>query len=197
MMHDQRSRPIRLGLKINSIAASPILPSRVSSANATFEPGIYSASMPIIQIATLINATPELCFDLARNIDVHMKSTRGTDEKAVGGVTGGLISLGEEVTWEATHLGRRRKLTSRITAFDRPDHFRDSQVNGPFARFDHDHFFSVESESTLMRDVFSYESPFGWVGRCADYLFLRSYLASFLERRAKAIQQIAERGRLG
>jgi hypothetical protein len=43
-----------------------------------------------------------------------------------------------------------------------------------------------------MRDVFDYESPFGWFGRLADALFLHSYMTSLLERRAKIIKQAAE-----
>jgi ligand-binding SRPBCC domain-containing protein len=88
-----------------------------------------------------------------------MRSTAHTREIAVAGVTSGLIGLGQEVTWEATHFGVRQRLTSRITAFDRPFHFRDSQVRGAFKRFDHDHFFEKTSgEWTLMRDVFDYAS---------------------------------------
>ena len=49
--------------------------------------------------------------------------------------------MGEEVTWSAKHFGVRQRLTSRITAFERPRRFRDSLVRGAFARFDHDHIF--------------------------------------------------------
>jgi len=153
---------------------------------------LFSSRMPIIEVTTIIDAAPELCFDLASDIDVHIRSTQGTDERAVGGVTSGLIRLGEEVTWEATHFGFRHRLTSRVTEFDRPHHFRDSQVSGPFRRFDHDHFFRVQTGATSMVDVFSYESPLGWLGRCADALFPRSYLTVFLERRAKVIKSVAE-----
>jgi ligand-binding SRPBCC domain-containing protein len=95
------------------------------------------------------------------DIDLHIKSTTGTNERAVSGVTTGLISLGEEVTWEARHFGVTQKLTSQITAFDRPSHFRDSQVRGSFARFDHDHFLKTDEGATIMLDVFDYDSPFG------------------------------------
>lgn len=148
--------------------------------------------MPIIDVSTFISAPVEVCFDLARDIDLHVASTQGTDEKAVGGVTSGLISLGEEVTWEATHFGIRQRLTSRITRFDRPRHFRDSQVKGAFHHFDHDHFFTVQSDSTVMRDVFDYEAPFGLFGRCADRWFLQSYMERFLKERALVIKAAAE-----
>jgi ligand-binding SRPBCC domain-containing protein len=103
-----------------------------------------------------------------------------------------LIELDQEVTWEATHFGIRQRLTSHITAFDRPNHFRDSLVRGVFRRFDHDHFFLQKGGATIMRDVFNYESPFGWLGRLADVLFLRSYMVRLLTRRAKIIKLAAE-----
>lgn len=148
--------------------------------------------MPVIELLTSINAPIETCFDLARDIDLHIVSTQGTHEKAVAGVMSGLIGLGEEVTWEATHFGVRQRLTSRITAFDRPHHFRDCQVKGLFRRFDHDHFFTEQPGTTVMRDVFNYESPWGALGRCADRWFLQSYLETFLMKRALVIKAAAE-----
>lgn len=94
-----------------------------------------------IELTTCVAASPERCFDLARSVDLHTRSTSATGERAVGGVTTGLLGLGQEVTWRARHFGVRQELTSRITAYDRPRHFRDSMVRGAFRRFDHDHFF--------------------------------------------------------
>jgi ligand-binding SRPBCC domain-containing protein len=149
--------------------------------------------MPVVEVQVVIDAPIEVCFDLARDIDLHIVSTEGTEERAVAGVTSGLIGPGEEVTWEASHFGIRQRLTSRITLFDRPWHFRDSQVAGPFRRFDHDHIFTTGPGGvTTMRDVFDYESPFGWIGRCADVCFLRAYMRRFLERRALVIKAAAE-----
>ncbi len=150
--------------------------------------------MPVIAIRTEIHAPIEVCFDLARNIDVHVTSTSGTNEKAVAGVTSGLVSYGDEVTWEATHLFVRQRLTSRITAFDRPHHFRDSQVQGAFQRFDHDHFFSTQGGITVMLDVFTYEAPYGWLGKLAEGLFLTAYMRRFLQKRADSLKAHAEAG---
>ena len=132
------------------------------------------------------------CFDLARDLDLHVRSTEGTNEVAVAGITSGLIRAGESVTWEATHFGIRQRLTSRITEFDPPYHFRDSQVSGAFKSFDHDHYFSRDGEVTLMRDVFTYRAPLGILGRLADVLFLEAYMRKLLERRAEVIRRDAE-----
>ena len=148
--------------------------------------------MPVVTVTTKILAPIELCFDLARSIDLHVQSTKQTGERAVGGVTTGLIGLNEEVTWEATHFGVRQRLTSRVTSYDRPRHFRDSMVSGVFTRFDHDHFFTHDDGITTMTDVFDYGAPLGVVGEIANVLFLKNYLRRFLRQRGMVIRAAAE-----
>jgi ligand-binding SRPBCC domain-containing protein len=148
--------------------------------------------VPVIDITTRINAPIQRVFDLSRSVDLHAVSTAQTGERAVTGVTSGLMSLGQEVTWRARHFGIWQHLTSRITAFDRPTHFRDSLVRGAFLRFDHDHFFSQQAEITVMRDVFDFQSPLGILGRIADCLVLTRYLRYFLTTRNTAIKRAAE-----
>jgi ligand-binding SRPBCC domain-containing protein len=146
----------------------------------------------VIDITTKITAPMQRVFDLSRSVDLHAASTVHTGERAVAGVTSGLMSLGQEVTWRARHFGIWQCLTSRITAFDPPTHFRDSLVRGAFRRFDHDHFFSQQGEITIMRDVFDFQSPLGIFGRIADYLVLTRYLRYFLTTRNATIKQAAE-----
>ncbi len=150
--------------------------------------------MPIIKIETIVNAPIERVFDLARCIDLHEQTMAKHKEKAIAGVTKGLINLGETVTWEATHFRVKQKLTSKITWFDRPYHFRDSLVSGAFARFDHDHFFEAKDSQTVMRDVFDYDSPLGIIGKIADALFLENYMTRILTERNCLIKQTAENG---
>ena len=111
--------------------------------------------MARIELRTLITAPRERCFDLSLSVDFHTHSTAQTGERAVAGKLTGLLSLGEEVTWRARHFGVWQTLTSRITAYDRPAHFRDSMVRGAFERFDHDHYFDpAPNGQTLLRDLF-------------------------------------------
>ncbi|RYZ31484.1 MAG: cell division protein, partial [Sphingobacteriales bacterium] len=58
--------------------------------------------MPLIILHTLIAAPPNICFDCARNIDLHKRSMKDTGEQAIAGVQKGLIGLNETVTWKAT-----------------------------------------------------------------------------------------------
>jgi ligand-binding SRPBCC domain-containing protein len=121
-----------------------------------------------------------------------MQSTARTKEKAVAGVTTGLISLNESVTWQAIHFGIRQRLTSRITQFNRPFHFRDKQVKGAFRYFIHDHTFAPAPHGTLMKDRFEFEAPFGIVGKIVSTLILKKYLTRFLQERNALIKFSAE-----
>lgn len=108
------------------------------------------------------------------------------------GPTTGLLALGDRVTWEARHFGVRQRLTSEITAFTRPGHFRDSQVSGVFAWFHHDHRFEASGSGTLLTDEFAYRAPLGILGRLADHLFLTAYMRRFLSRRLQLLGQALE-----
>jgi hypothetical protein len=85
-----------------------------------------------IELVQNIAAPIERCFDLSRSIDLHMASTDWTGERAIAGVTSGLIGLDQEVTWQGRHFGLGIQHTSRITAFDRLWHFQDCMVRGAF-----------------------------------------------------------------
>jgi len=142
-----------------------------------------------------IDAPPDVCFDLARSIDVHMTSAAQTGERAVGGRTEGLIELGESVTWEAVHFGIKQRLTARITEMERPHRFVDEMVSGAFHSFYHVHEFHAEQGGTRMVDIFDYRSPLGWLGVIADKLFLERYMREFLRKRNLHIKEAAEAGR--
>jgi ligand-binding SRPBCC domain-containing protein len=86
---------------------------------------------------------PERLFDLARSVDTHVESQKGSGERAVAGVTSGLIGAGQEVTWRARHFGFPLTMTSHITHFDFPRSFTDEQVKGPFRSFRHIHEFEA------------------------------------------------------
>ena len=148
--------------------------------------------MPIIKIEMKIDAPIQRVFDLARCIDLHTESMSESNEKAVAGKTKGLINKDETVTWEAIHFGIKQKLTSKITIFERPHRFRDSMVKGTFERFDHDHFFETKNSQTIMKDVFDYDSPLGFLGNIADALFLENYMTELLESRNALIKTVAE-----
>lgn len=154
----------------------------------------YLWVMPTIVLSTIINAPVERCFDLARDIDIHVASTAHTGERAIAGRTSGLIELGETVTWRAKHFGIWQNLTSKITDFDAPNFFADEMVAGAFKSFRHEHYFTGDDKQTVMRDVFMFESPLGLLGKLANRLFLKRYMTELLVKRNLVIKEEAEKG---
>ena len=148
--------------------------------------------MPVIILRTQVKAPPSRCFDLARDVDLHQRSTAASRERAVAGVTSGLLGLGDEVTWEATHFGIRQRLSSGITDFDPPRRFVDEMVRGAFRRFRHEHQFLPADGGTKMVDIFDYTSPLGPLGWAADKLFLQRYMTRLLRQRNAYLKRVAE-----
>ncbi|HRE79717.1 MAG TPA: SRPBCC family protein [Opitutaceae bacterium] len=148
--------------------------------------------MAVIELETVINAPKERVFDLARSIDAHQDSTQATGERAVGGVTAGLLGPDQEVTWEARHLGVRQRLRVKMTQFDRPHHFRDVMLEGAFSRMQHDHHFEERDGQTVMRDRFEFRSPLGVLGRIVDRVFLAGYMRRFILKRNAVLKVTAE-----
>ena len=151
--------------------------------------------MPSIHLSTLIRASPGVCFDLSRSIDLHMLSTAHTGERAIAGRTSGLIGPGETVTWRARHFGAWQTLTSRITQFEYPTCFIDEMVRGAFRSIRHEHKFTPSPEGTLMEDRFTFVTPLGLLGRLADGLFLERYMRRLLIERNEVIKEYAETGK--
>jgi ligand-binding SRPBCC domain-containing protein len=122
-------------------------------------------------------------FDLSRSIEAHAGSMSRSRERAVAGVTSGLISLGEQVTWRAWHFGLPIRMTSRITEMSAPDYFVDEQLRGPFRRFRHVHEFTEDGAETVMIDRVEFSAPFGALGRAVERLVLARYLQALIRER--------------
>lgn len=146
----------------------------------------------IIHLTTHINAPINKCFELSISVDVHQQSTGNTREKAIAGVTSGMMKLNDTVTWEAVHFGVKQKLTSKITKYQYPFYFVDEMVSGAFKKIYHQHVFTETGNTTTMTDIFEYAAPLGVLGKLAESLFLNRYLRNFLIERNKYIKLLAE-----
>src|SRR5208283_4752387 len=83
------------------------------------------SQMARVVIETRIAAPIELCFDLARDVGTHVRTSVRTRERVVAGKTSGLLDIDDVVTFEAVHFGVTQQLTSKIVEFDRPRRFVD------------------------------------------------------------------------
>jgi ligand-binding SRPBCC domain-containing protein len=148
--------------------------------------------MTTIHLVTKINASKQIVFDTARDIDLHQKSTATSNEKAIAGTTTGLINCGETVTWRGKHFGFYLTHKSRITAMELYDYFVDEMEEGKFKSFKHQHFFEEKNGSIIMKDHLQYETPFDIFGKLFDVLFLKRHLTQFLLERNKILKETAE-----
>ena len=148
--------------------------------------------MPKIHLTSFIAAPIERVFDLSRSISLHQISTASTNEKAIAGTMNGLINKNETVTWQAKHLFKTRRFTSKIIEMQSPDFFIDEMIKGDFVNFHHEHHFKAAENGTIIIDLISFESPYGAIGKIVNKLFLTAYIKKFLIKRNAVIKDYAE-----
>lgn len=148
--------------------------------------------MPLILLKTFINAPQTIVFDLSRSIDLHKDSMSHHKEEVIAGVSTGLLEKGDVVVWKARHFFKNRQLKVRLIELQSPAFFVDEMVEGDFKHMRHEHYFSALKNVTVMTDRFFFRSPFGILGKFADWLFLSNYMQKLLVKRNAEIKRIAE-----
>jgi ligand-binding SRPBCC domain-containing protein len=147
----------------------------------------------VIEVVSLINAAPTTVFDLELDVDVHAESLAKSQETATTTAGRRQLALDDEVTFQARHLGLRWRMTSRISAYDRPYHFVDEQTRGPFRTLRHEHYFKDLGDGrTRMTDRMTIRAPFGPLGVVVTRILLAPYLRRLLTQRAVHIKRLAE-----
>jgi len=144
---------------------------------------------------TVIDAPIGRVFDVSRSVEVHLLANVHCQEQtlAIGGVTAGLVGLGEQVTWHAKHFGLWHSLTSKATVVEAPHRFQVTMVDGIFRSMQADHLFrSLPSGATELRDVFAIAAPLPILGPVAERLFLRRYMVALNRERNAVIKRVAE-----
>ena len=151
--------------------------------------------MPVIHLSTIINAPQQIVFNLSRSIDLHAASMQHTNEKAIAGITSGLIEKSETVTWQAKHFFKTRMLKTLITEMQPYEYFKDEMLEGDFKLMQHEHHFSFAAGKTTMNDIFIFEAPYGLLGKMACIFFLTAYMKKLLHQRNLIIKEYAESGK--
>lgn len=143
--------------------------------------------MAQFELETVIAATRAEVFAASLDPELHVRSMAAHGETMLEAPEGGEFREGSTVTWRARHFGIPFRLRSVVFDIDPPRGFRDRQVRGPFASFLHVHEFAEHPQGTLMRDVVTFRSPFGPLGRLVDAVFLREYMRRLIAARNRTI----------
>lgn len=151
--------------------------------------------MTHIHLETIIHAPHQICFDLSRSVALHVMSTSHTNESVVQGRSAGLFEEGDIVTWRARHFGVYQQLTMQVYHVQPYQSFEDKMLKGIFKSIRHQHSFKQEAGSTIMRDEFYYEMPYGIAGRLFNRVILKKYMTRLLQKRNAVIKDIAESGK--
>lgn len=149
--------------------------------------------MSTIELETTIDAPIKRVFDLTRHVNAHLETMDEHDESVIGGVTDGILTENDIVTWQARYFGIPLQLTVEVSKVQRPTFFRDELVEGPFSELVHDHHFeAVSAEQTQMRDEFHFTAPGGPIGALVDRLYLDTYMKTLLSNRNRRLKHITE-----
>ncbi len=144
------------------------------------------------QRRTILAVPPERAFELSLDVDFHQASFQASGERAVDGVTTGVMRAGQIVTWRARHFGIWWRMTSVISAWESPHRFVDEQKRGPFKSFWHEHvFLDFGDGRTEMHDSIVFIAPLGVLGRIAEALVLRWYMPRLIDVRNAAMVEAA------
>ncbi len=87
-------------------------------------------------------------------------------------------------------LGIKTTWVTEITHVRDKEYFVDEQRVGPYNIWHHQHILSKqEYGSVLMKDIVSYQPPFGFLGSIANSLFIKSKLKEIFDYRTIAVEQ--------
>jgi uncharacterized protein YbjT (DUF2867 family)/ligand-binding SRPBCC domain-containing protein len=81
-------------------------------------------------------------------------------------------------------LGVPLRWTARIADLEPGRRYRDIQVDGPYARWEHTHAFEAMDGGTIVRDDVVYTLPFGLIGDVVNRLAVRGALRKMFRHRA-------------
>lgn len=84
-------------------------------------------------------------------------------------------------------LGIKTNWVTEITHIKDKEFFVDEQRVGPYKMWHHEHHIEQTDDGVLMRDIISYEPPFGFLGRIANSLFIKKKLNEIFDYRTQAV----------
>lgn len=122
--------------------------------------------MPVYQTTQLVRADREVCwkfFSDPANLSVITPpdmNFRIVFPHPMPAMYPGMI-----IRYQVSPLfGIQLEWITEITQVREKEFFIDNQVKGPFSIWHHQHFFRQTPDGTEMKDIVTYEVPFGWLG---------------------------------
>ena len=86
-------------------------------------------------------------------------------------------------------LGIKTTWVTEITHVRDQSYFVDEQRVGPYSIWHHQHFIEPIEGGVLMRDIVTYQPPFGFLGAIMNKLVIRKKLNEIFAYRTKAVEK--------
>ena len=87
-------------------------------------------------------------------------------------------------------LGIPTTWVTEITHVRDKSYFVDEQRVGPYKLWHHQHIIMPVKNGVLMKDIVSYQPPFGFLGSIANALVIKNKLDEIFDFRTKALEKI-------
>lgn len=87
-------------------------------------------------------------------------------------------------------FGVKTRWVTEITHLEEERYFVDEQRVGPYKIWHHQHFLEPVKEGTLMKDIVSYQPPFGFLGNITNTLLIKGKLIEIFNYRERKLNEI-------
>lgn len=85
--------------------------------------------------------------------------------------------------------GYRVKWTTEITQLRQNEYFIDTQLDGPYKIWHHEHHFREIQSGVEMTDILHYKLPFGLLGSLVHAMFIRKKVAGIFSYRREVLER--------
>lgn len=103
------------------------------------------------------------------------------------------LAVGSRAIVEVRIGPLKQRIIAEHTAYDPGHMFRDEQVKGPFARWEHTHLVEPDGEdASFLVDHVEYELPLGILGRIGGGFYARRSLEKLFDYRHQVTKEICE-----
>ena len=148
--------------------------------------------MPVFEKRTRILASAARVFAFHEAPDAHERLTPAWSGQRILQPAGSL-AVGSRAIVEVRIGPVKQILVAEHTAYEPGRMFRDRQVSGPFAKWEHTHLIEPDGEdAAFLVDHIEYELPFGILGRIFGDWIARRQLARLFEFRHRTTKEACE-----
>ena len=112
---------------------------------------------------------------------LHFNVRRTTDRR---------VRLGTEITYRLRWQIFPMSWHSRISEYEKGSHFADEMLKGPYVHWYHRHLFTHVPGGVEIRDVVSYQLPFGPLGRLVHSFLIRPQLEAIFDYRRTIVDEM-------